>query len=92
MALPPSPPASPSPQQPFQSQPSEYSLFEPASKQVSSCSTLSTDSGYESESTYADARQRLQPVFNFYGNVIPLNDHEKQYYSPPSFVPTVTAY
>lgn len=92
MALPPSPPASPSPQQPFQSQPSEYSLFEPASKQGSSCSSLSTDSGYESEPSYADAGPRLQPIFNFYGNVIPLNDHEKPYYTPPSFVPTVAAY
>ena len=94
MALPPSPPASPSPQQPFQSQPSEWSLFEPASKQGSSCSSLSTDSGYESEAAYPDAGQRLQPppIFNFYGNVIPLNEHEKPYYTPPTFVPAVAAF
>ncbi|KAK5064997.1 hypothetical protein LTR84_000832 [Exophiala bonariae] len=92
VVLPPSPPASPCPRQPFHAQPSDYSLFEPASKQGSSCSSLSTDSGYESEAFYADAGHRLQPIFNFYGNVIPLNDHEKQYYLPPNFVPTVTAY
>lgn len=95
MALPPSPPASPSPAQPFQSQPSaEWCLlFEPASKQGSSCSSLSTDSGYESEASYLDAGQRLHtPVFNFYGNVIPLNEPEKPYFAPPTFVPAVTAF
>lgn len=93
MALPPSPPASPAPQQPFQTQPSEWSLFEPTSKQSSSCSSLSTDSGYESEGSYPDAVHCLQPqVFNFYGNVIPLNEHEKPYYTQPNFVPAVAAF
>jgi serine/threonine protein kinase len=92
MALPPSPPASPTPQWPFQSQPSEWSLFEPASKSGSSCSSISTDSGYESEA-FPDPGQHMQPpVFNFYGSVIPLNDHEKPYYSPPNFVPAVAAF
>jgi len=93
MALPPSPPASPCPQQPFQSQPSEWSLFEPASKQGSSCSSLSTDSGYESETPFPDAGPRLRPPpFNFYGNVIPLNEHEKPFFPPPTFVPAVAAF
>lgn len=93
MALPPSPPASPAPHQIFQTQPSAWSLFEPASKSGSSCSSVSTDSGYESEGPFVDAGQRLQPpVFNFYGNVIPMNDHEKPYFSPANFVPTVAAY
>jgi serine/threonine protein kinase len=90
MALPPSPPASPSPQHPFQNHPSEWSLFEPASKSGSSCSSVSTDSGYESEAPFADALH--PPVFNFYGNVIPLNDTEKPYYCPPNFVPAVAAF
>ncbi len=68
-------------------------MFEPASKQNSSCSSVSTDSGYESESSFPDPGQRLQPpVFNFYGNVIPLNDHEKPIYFQPTYAPAVTAY
>lgn len=92
MALPPSPPGSPPPHQPFQAQCSEWSLFEPTSKQGSSCSSISTDSGYESD-PYPDASQRIQsPLFNFYGNVIPLNEHEKPYYTQPNFVPAVAAF
>jgi len=92
MALPPSPPASPSPHQHLRSQVSEWSLFEPASKQSSSCSSLSTDSGYESEAPF-DAGQRYHPpVFNFYGNVIPLNEHDKPFYTQPIFTPAVAAF
>jgi hypothetical protein len=92
MALPPSPPASPPPHQHFQSQQSEWSLFEPTSKQSSSCSSLSTDSGYESDTPFPDGQRLQPPAFNFYGNVIPLNDHEKPYYTQPGFVPAVTAF
>ncbi|KAL2436531.1 Negative regulator of sexual conjugation and meiosis [Exophiala dermatitidis] len=93
MALPPSPPASPAPQQPFDSQASGWSLFEPSSKQDSSCSSLSTDSGYESEVHFTDAGQPCQPpVFNFYGNVIPLTEHDKPYFTPPTFVSAVAAF
>jgi len=94
LALPPSPPASPSPPPSFQPQPSEWSLFEPASKQGSSCSSVSTDSGYESEASYPDGGPSVSPptLFNFYGNVIPLNDHEKPYYQTSTFVPAVAAF
>jgi len=93
LALPPSPPASPSPPQSFHPQPSEWSLFEPASKQGSSCSSTSSDSGYESDQSYADAGKSVAPkLFNFYGNVIPLNDHEKPYYASADFVPAVAAF
>jgi serine/threonine protein kinase len=92
MVLPPSPPASPTPYR-FDQQVSGWSGYEPASKQGSSCSSISTDSGYESEGRYPDFGHVVQPpVFNFYGNVIPLNGHEKSYYMPPSFVPTVAAF
>lgn len=92
MALPPSPPQSPSSNAVFQPQPSEWSLFEPTSKQCSSYSSNSTDSGYDSEPSYPDCGP-VPPVFNFYGNVIPFNEHEKSYYHQPSFVsPTVAAY
>ena len=93
MALPPSPPASPPPHPHFQTQPSVWSLFEPTSKQSSSCSSVSTDSGYESDTQFLDAGQGQQPpVFNFYGNIIPLHDHEKPYYTQPGFVPAITAF
>ncbi|KAJ9619120.1 uncharacterized protein PV06_02281 [Exophiala oligosperma] len=99
MALPPSPPASPCPQPPFHTQPSEWSLFGTTSKSGSSCSSVSTDSGYESESLFNDAGQYMQPppVFNFYGNVIPLNnetDKPTTYhpFSPPGFSPAVATY
>ena len=92
MALPPSPRQSPSPQEVSQSQLSEWSLFEPASKQASSSSSNSVDSGYESETGYADAGQRVPPgVFNFYGNIIPFHEQEKAYYQQTTFVPPAVA-
>ena len=93
MALPPSPPQSPGPHSHYQNQASEWSLYEPASKQGSSYSSSSTDSGYESE-TYPDCNQLALPqAFNYYGNVIPYHDHQKQYYQQPAFAsPRVVAY
>jgi serine/threonine protein kinase len=94
LALPPSPRQSPSPQGAFHPQPSEWSLFEPTSKQASSCSSNSVDSGYESESGYPDSGQRVpHNVFNFYGNRIPFHEQEKAYCQPFTFIPpTVAAY
>lgn len=83
--VPPSPPASPSPPA-FASQGSEWSLFEPASKQESTCSSNSTDSGYESEASYRQSPTCCPPVFNFYGNVIPYSDGiDKPLYPPANF-------
>lgn len=80
----------------FQSSPPDWSFHSPASKQVSSCSSLSVDSGYESEApyvdpSYTDSGPCVQPL-NFYGNVLPLHDHEKPYYSLPGYIPAVTAF
>ena len=92
MALPPSPRQSPPPQE--HPQPSEWSLFEPASKQTSSCSSNSVDSGYESETGYQTSNQHTpRDVFNFYGNIIPFHEQDKAYYHQPTFVaPVVTAF
>lgn len=86
VALPPSPPNTPPPHT-FSSQPSEWSLFEPTSKQGSTCSSSSTDSGYESDVASSPVSGcGPQSPFNFYGNAIPYSDQpEKQYY-PPNFV------
>ena len=94
MALPPSPHHSPTSQGVPQPQPSEWSLFEPASKQTSSCSSHSIDSGYESETGYSDAGPRVPPnVFNFYGSLVPFHEQEKAYYHQAAFLPpVVTAY
>merc|ERR1712230_73120 len=90
MALPPSPPQSPPPRPGYYGQSSHWSLFEPTSKQTSSYSDTSADSGYESE-TYAP--EPGPNPFNFYGNVIPLQDHSKvSFYQQPTFAPTVAAY
>jgi serine/threonine protein kinase len=93
-ALPPSPPQSPPPPSAgYHGQPSEWSLFEPASKQASSYSCTSSDSGYESETSLPDARHTVPNPFNFYGNVIPYQETDKvPYYSPSPFTPTVAAY
>ena len=93
MALPPSPPASPAPINQFQTQPSECSLFEPTSKQASSCSSLSTDSGYESDTPpFPGASQLIlqPPLFNFYA--LPPNEYEKPYYAQPGYITAVTAF
>lgn len=83
LALPPSPPASPSSVATYQSHTSEWYLFEPASKQNSSSSSFSADSGYDSDPTYQDQpvqNQQSHPAFNFYGNIIPYNHYEKPAY------------
>lgn len=87
MALPPSPPASPSPAA-FYDQSSQWSLFSPRSKQ-SSGSSSSSDSGYDSETQSLDFSPP-QP-FNVYGDMLPVHDHDK-----PSFhlytTPAVAVY
>lgn len=84
LALPPSPPRSPCPGTGYHGQPSEWF---PA-KQTSSCSTNSSDSGYESENSYLEASP--QPI-NFYGNMIPIPDHDKMAYYQTTFGPTSIA-
>jgi serine/threonine protein kinase len=69
-------------------QSSEWSLYEPTSKQGSSCSSRSTDSGYESE-TYPET---MDPnPFNFYGNVLPFQE-QKVYYQSPTYPSSAMAY
>lgn len=93
MALPPSPPQSPPPRTGFHPQPSGWSLFEPASKQASSYSCTSTDSGYESETYQPDNGHNPPNPFNFYGNIIPFQEPDKvSYYHQPPFAPSVAAY
>lgn len=77
-ALPPSPPTTPPPQ----AQISDWSLFEPASKQGSSCSSSSTDSGYESDIPYPQSCVP-QPVYdNYYGSFIPFSvEPEKPFFN-----------
>ena len=74
----------------FVSHRSDWSLFEPTSKQNSSYSATSSDSGYDSDCSYTSNHQ----PFNFYGNVIPFSDPGKvSYYAPPSFISTpITAF
>lgn len=88
LALPPSPPTTPPPAA-FVAQPSEWSLYEPASKQGSAHSSSSADSGYESDPNY---HAYPQPGFSFYGNVVPYGDTCKNYYPQQAFNPAVTAY
>jgi hypothetical protein len=91
-ALPPSPPQSPSPYDSHQSQPSDWSLFDPTTKQPSTLSSTSTDSGYESETGRSDAGHHIPHVFNFYGNLIPFQDQEKAYFQPQNtFAPPAVA-
>jgi serine/threonine protein kinase len=92
IALPPSPPQSPPPPA-FSTQPSTWSFLEPASKQGSSCSFSSDDSGYESDGGYVPENPlvAVQP-FNFYGNIIPFNDvAEKSFFHQQAFVPSTVA-
>jgi serine/threonine protein kinase len=92
IALPPSPPQTPPPQT-FSAQASTWSFLEPASKQGSSCSFSSDDSGYESDVSYVPENPLLavQP-FNFYGNIIPFNDvAEKSFFHQQAFVPSMVA-
>jgi hypothetical protein len=90
MALPPSPRQSPPPQGIPQS--SQWSLFEPTSKQASCSSSISVDSGYESETGYPDPSQRISSnVFNFYGNLIPFQEQEKAHYHQAAFASPAVA-
>lgn len=92
-ALPPSPPQSPPPANGFHGRPSDWSLFEPASKQTSSSSCTSNDSGYESETCPRDPGLNAPQPFNFYGNVIPFQEQDKvPYYQHSPYAPTVAAY
>jgi hypothetical protein len=93
IALPPSPPQSPPPPQTFSTSASTWSFLDPASKQGSCCSFSSDDSGYESDAGYAPENPILavQP-FNFYGNIIPLNDvAEKSFFHQQAFIPSMVA-
>ncbi len=90
LALPQSPRAGPSPYGSPQSQPSEYSLYQPASKQGSSCSARSIDSGYESETGYPDP-SHLPNTLNYYGNFVPFHEQEKAYYHQAAFGPQPVA-
>lgn len=95
LALPPSPPQSPPPRSGFHDQNSEWPVFEPASKQTSSYSCVSSDSGYESETCHPASGHSNPPhPFNFYGNILPFQDHDKvsYYHHQPPFVPAVAAY
>jgi serine/threonine protein kinase len=92
IALPPSPPQTPPPPT-FSAQASTWSFLEPTSKQGSSCSFSSDDSGYESDASYVPENPLLavQP-FNFYGNIIPFNDiAEKSFFHQQAFVPSMVA-
>ena len=87
-ALPPSPPASPSPA--YGPQTSEWSLLEPTSKQGSSQSSGSADSGYDSDGSYHQPPPGAPQFFNynFYGNLIPYSDGtEKSFYPHTNFTP-----
>jgi serine/threonine protein kinase len=93
VALPPSPPQTPPPRSSC-SQGSTWSFLDAPSKQGSSCSTLSDDSGYESDCGYAPENPlvAVQQLFNFYGNIIPFNDgSDKASFPPPGFVPSMVA-
>jgi hypothetical protein len=94
LALPPSPPISPPPQQNCPAQSSVWSLLEPTSKQSSLCSSSSTGSEYQFEANYPNEIPFVAPPFNFYGNIIPYSDvAEKSFYHQQAFTPTlVTAY
>ncbi len=92
LALPPSPPISPPPQQNLAAQPSVWSLLEPTSKQSSVCSSSSSGSSYQFDSSYPDEVPFVAPPFNFYGNLIPFCDvAEKSFYHQQSFHPTLVA-
>jgi serine/threonine protein kinase len=88
MALPPSPPASPTPS--TFDQFSEWSLFEPNSKRNSGSSSSSIDSGYESDPSPCDNIQP-QPL-NVYGNLIPFSDNDKGCYIPKLAPAVVSVY
>lgn len=80
-----------SPPQIYSPQISTWSVLNPASKQGSSCSFSSDDSGYESDASCASDHSHINP-FNFYGNMFPYHDiAEKSVFHQPCFVPSVVA-
>jgi serine/threonine protein kinase len=87
LALPPSPPCSPPPQQPLDAQFSDRSLFDGyPTKQYSAGSVHSDDSGYESDGSNPQAPACSSPVpFNFYGDIIPTSTFGKPSYHSPTF-------
>lgn len=91
LALPPSPPSTPPPQT-LPSQSSTWSFLDHTTKQGSSCSSSSDDSGYESDVCYVPDCPSLAPQpFNFYGNVIPFNDIAEKQFFHQAFVPSLVA-
>lgn len=71
----------------YSSHSSQWSMFEPSSKQNSNYSVTSSDSGYDSDVPYPEVSNN-QP-FNFYGNIIPFQDQAKaQYFAQQSYVAT----
>lgn len=81
LALPPSPPISPPPQN-LSSPSSVWSMLDPASSQQSSLSSSSSiGSDYQSQSPQHEEVSYMAPPFNFYGNIIPYSDvAEKSFY------------
>ena len=94
LALPPSPPISPSPPHKCHAQSSDWSVLDPASKQSSLCSSSSCGSDYQFEARCSEDVPFVPHPFNFYGNVIPYSDvAEKSFYHQQSFIPTlISAY
>jgi serine/threonine protein kinase len=91
VALPPSPPRSPL--SGFHDCPANWAVFEPASKQSSSSSCTSSDSGYESETFTPELVPDSMAPFNFYGNVIPLPEHDKSaFFAHAHYTPVVSAF
>lgn len=89
LALPPSPVATPSPAS-FAPQASEWSLFDPGSKRISTHSSGSSDSGYESDVAQPCPVGYVKPqAYDYYGAL--------SYHTPvdvftfPGFVPQPTA-
>lgn len=90
LALPPSPPLSPPPQN-CPPQPPVWSLLAPASKQISPCSS-SDGPRYQFGTNYSEELSAVSPPFNFHGNIIPYSDvAEKSFYHQQAFTPTLVA-
>jgi serine/threonine protein kinase len=91
VALPPSPPRSPP--SGFHGRPSDWAVFQPTSKQSSTYSCTSSDSGYESETFTPELGPEPVAPFNFYGNVIPLPEHDKPaFFNHAHYTPVVSAF
>ena len=93
LALPPCPPATPPPPSSFSSQSSLWSLLESTSNQSSLSSISSDGSDYQSEAIYSEEPPYTPPLFNFYGNIIPLSDVAEKPFFHQTFQPAlVSAY